>query len=341
MQLSKIGEFGLIKKLRTKCKNIMPEILTGIGDDAAVIKQGNKNILITTDMMIEGIHFDPAFTTFYQLGYKFLAVNISDIFAMGGKPKYFFISIGIPNNYKSEDIDELYSGILKIAGKFGVAIAGGDTCASKKGLILSGTLMGGTDRIITRSGAKEGDGIFVTNTLGDSAMGLMLLKSQKSEVRSQKLKNKNRNIKFKTQNPKLKTLNPKDVLPLMKKHLMPDPIPLKNTSKVTSMIDISDGLLIDLSHICDESRVGAVIYMNKIPISRELADTAKILRTDPVKFALKGGEEYALLFTASPDMKTTAFKIGEIVKSGRFIIDEKGRKKIFRSEGYEHFKNKI
>ena len=122
---------------------------------------------------------------------------------------------------------------------------------------------------------------------------------------------------------------------------MPEPIPLKNTSKVTSMIDISDGLLIDLSHICDESRVGAVIYKNKIPISGELADTAKILRTDPVKFALNGGEDYALLFTAPPDIKTTAFKIGEIVKSGRFIIDENGRKKIFKSEGYEHFKNRI
>jgi len=324
MQLSKIGEFGLIKKLRTKCKNIPPEILTGIGDDAAVIKQGNKKILITTDMMIEGIHFDPAFTTFYQLGYKFLAVNISDIFAMGGKPKYFFISIGIPKNYTSEDIDELYSGILKIAGEFGVAIAGGDTCASKKGLILSGTLMGSADRIITRSGAKVGDGIFVTSSLGDSAMGLMLLKSQMSDVRSQKLK----------------TRNSKSLLPLIKKHLMPEPIPLKNTSKVTSMIDISDGLLIDLSHICDESRVGAVIYKNKIPISGELADTAKFLRTDPVKFALNGGEDYALLFTAPPDIKTTAFKIGEIVKSGRFIIDENGRKKIFRSEGYEHFKRK-
>jgi thiamine-monophosphate kinase len=324
MQLSKIGEFGLIKKLRTKCKNIPPEILTGIGDDAAVIKQGNKKILITTDMMIEGIHFDPAFTTFYQLGYKFLAVNISDIFAMGGKPKYFLISIGIPKNYKSEDIDELYSGILKIAGKFGVAIAGGDTCASKKGLILSGTLMGSADRIITRSGAKVGDGIFVTSSLGDSAMGLMLLK--KFQIS---------NFKFKILNSRLSA---SVVLPLIKKHLMPEPVPLKNTSKVTSMIDISDGLLIDLSHICDESRVGAVIYKNKIPISRELADTAKILRTDPVKFAVNGGEDYVLLFTAPSAIKTTAFKIGEIVKSGRIVIDENGRKRKFKPEGYEHFK---
>jgi thiamine-monophosphate kinase len=340
MQLSKIGEFGLIKKLRAKCKNIPPEILAGIGDDAAAIKQGNKKILITTDMLLEGIHFDLSFTTFYQLGHKFLAVNISDIFAMGGIPKYFFISIGVPKNCKTDNINELYSGILKIAGKYGVAIAGGDTCASRQGLILSGTLAGNADKIITRAGAEAGDGIFVTSSLGDSAMGLMLLKSQKSEVRSQKFKNKNRNLKFKTRNSKLETLNSRSVLPLIKKHLTPEPIPLKNTYRVTSMIDISDGLLIDLSHICDESRVGAVIYKDKIPVSKELAYTAKALKTDPLNFALKGGEDYALLFTAPPDMKTTAFKIGEIVKSGRFIIDENGRKRKFKPEGYEHFKRK-
>jgi len=332
MQLSKIGEFGLIEKLLKKCKNAPPEILTGIGDDAAAIKQGNKKILITTDMLLEGIHFDLSFTTFFQLGYKFLAVNISDIFAMGGNPKYFFISIGVPKNYKSEDIGELYSGILKIAGKFGVAIAGGDTCESRQGLILSGTLIGNTDKIITRAGARAGDGIFVTGTLGDSSMGLMLLKKQASEARSQEFKDKTRNLKF-------KTLNPKNVLPLIKKHLMPEPIPLENTSKITSMIDISDGLLIDLSHICDKSMVGAVICKDKIPVSKELAYTAKVLGTDPVDFALKGGEDYVLLFTAPQDMKTTAFKIGEIVKSGRFIIDEKGRKTKFKPEGYEHFKN--
>jgi thiamine-monophosphate kinase len=338
MQLSKIGEFGLIEKLLKKSKNAPPEILAGIGDDAAVIRQGNKKILITTDMLLEGVHFDLSFTTFFQLGHKFLAVNISDIFAMGGNPKYFFISIGIPKNYRSEDIEELYSGILKIAGKFGVAIAGGDTCASGQGLILSGTLVGNTDRVITRAGAKAGDGIFVTGALGDSAMGLMLLKRRKAEGGRQKLKNKKWNLKFKTQNSKLKTLNSRDVLPLIKKHLMPEPVPLEKTSKITSMIDISDGLLIDLSHICDKSMVGAVIRKDKIPVSKELAYTAKVLGTDPVNFALKGGEDYALLFTAPQYIKTTAFKIGEIVKTGRFIIDERGRKTKFKPEGYEHFK---
>ncbi len=319
MQLSKIGELGLIKKLQKKCKSNRPELITGIGDDAAVIKHGNKKVLITTDLLLEKIHFDLSFTTFYQLGYKFLGVNISDIFAMGGKPGYFFISLGIPREYKPDEIDELYSGILEIAEKFGIVIAGGDTCASRQGLVLSGTLMGTADRVITRGGAKAGDSIFVTGTLGDSAMGLELLQSQ--ELKDRKIS-------------KLLTHNSK----LIKKHLMPEPASLKNTSKITSMIDISDGLLLDLSHICDESKVGAVIYKDRIPVSKELASTARVLRCNPMDFALRGGEDYVLLFTAPQDARTDAYRIGEIIQKGRFIVDEKGRKTKFKPEGYEHFK---
>jgi thiamine-monophosphate kinase len=127
-------------------------------------------------------------------------------------------------------------------------------------------------------------------------------------------------------------------LKLMKRHLMPEPVPLKNTSGITSMIDISDGLLIDLSHICDESRVGAMIYGDKIPLSKELAATAKSMKMNPVKLAMKGGEDYALLFTAPRNIKTGAFRIGEIIKKGRLMVDAKGRKTRFKPEGYEHFK---
>jgi thiamine-monophosphate kinase len=332
MQLSEIGEFGLIKKLRRKVKNIPHEILAGIGDDAAAIKTAGKKILVTTDMLIEGIHFDLSFTSFYQLGHKFLAVNISDILAMGGTPKYFFTGLGIPKNYRSEYIDELYSGISGIAGKFKITIAGGDTCMSKSGFILSGTLIGSADGIITRSGAKAGDGIFVTGTLGDSAMGLMLLKKFKKPI------NITQNfVRARSPRP-YKTLYSRDVLFLMRKHLMPEPVPLKNISGITSMIDISDGLLIDLGHVCDESKVGAVIYKDKIPVSAALAGAAKISGTDPLDFALKGGEDYALLFTAPQNIRTEAFQIGEIIRKGRFIIDEKGRKTRFKPEGYEHFK---
>jgi len=318
MKLSKLGEFGLIKKLQKKNPAMSPEVLTGIGDDAAVLKVPNHKILVTSDMLIEGVHFDLSFTSFYQLGHKFLAVNISDILAMGGEPKHFLVSIGIPEDCDPGNIQELYSGINAIARKFGISIVGGDTSASKHGLILNGTLIGqAKHRTITRSGAQEGDGIFITDTVGDSAMGLFLLKSEKSEVRSKKVK---------------------DVRTLIKKHLMPQPVHLKDTHKVTSMIDISDGLLADLCHICDESKTGAVIYTEKIPLSAELLSVANEFGRDPLDFALKGGEDYVLLFTAPLHYRSDAPRIGEIIKKGRYIIDGSGRKTRFKAEGYEHFK---
>jgi thiamine-monophosphate kinase len=332
MKLSKLGEFGLIKKLQKKCPADLPGVLTGIGDDAAVLKVPDKKILVASDMLIEGIHFDLSFTTYYQLGHKFLAVNISDILAMGGNPKHFLISLGIPEKCDADNIYSLYSGINHIAEKFGIAIVGGDTCASKQGLILSGTLIGNAaSRTITRSGAKEGDGIFVTDTLGDSAMGLFLLMKIKDRIRD--CRSKDAHIKVIG-----KKISCQNVLTLANKHLMPQPAPLKNTSKVTSMIDVSDGLLADVSHICDESKTGAVIYKEKIPLSGELRSAAKTLGRDPADFALKGGEDYVLLFTAPADYKTNAYRIGEIIKKGRYIIDGSGKRTHFKAEGYEHFK---
>ncbi len=335
--VSAIGELGLIKRFRARCRNDMPGIFKGIGDDAAAVDALAGKMLIASDMMIEGVHFDLSYTTFYQLGYKILAVNISDIFAMGGIPKYFLLSLGIPAACNSGSVDELYSGMMKIADKFGIAVIGGDTCTAKRGFVLSGTLVGYADRVITRSGARIGDGIFVTNTLGDSAMGLKILK----KMGRKELINL-RDKKYKTKNTKLKLLSRKfiykGISPLLKRHLMPVPEPLDNTSAITSMIDISDGLLMDLSHLCDESKTGALIYRDDIPVSDEFQSAAKNFSVDPIDFAMKGGEDYALLFTALPNITTDAFRIGEVVRKGRFIVDERGRKTPFRAEGYEHFK---
>ena len=317
MKLSEIGEFGLINKLRAKCRSSAKDLIAGIGDDAAAVKISSGNTLITSDMMIENTHFDLSFTTFYQLGYKFLAVNISDIFAMGGNPEYFIISLGIPEKINAFDIDELYSGINKIAGKYKITIIGGDTCFSKNDFILSGTLTGKAKNIITRSGASKGDSIYVKGTLGDSAMGLQLLKRQSKKVH-----------KFFPLTPRLKVI---------KHHLMPDPVLLNYTKGVTSMIDVSDGLLIDLCHLCDESKVGAVIYENKIPISNALREVAGRFGLDPVKLALKGGEDYRLLFTSRHKLKTGVVKIGEITGRERLIVDRKGRTRVLKPEGYEHF----
>jgi thiamine-monophosphate kinase len=338
MQLSKIGEFGIINRLRRRFINTSPEILKGIGDDAAAIKDRGKINLLTTDMLLEGIHFDLSFTTFFQLGYKSLAVNISDIFAMGGTPKYFLVSLGLPKDYTLKEVDEFYSGLLKIAKKSGVRIIGGDISASKKGLIICGALTGEAKRVIMRSGAREGDGIFLTGTLGDSAMGLLLLKKIGKRIPLE-AKGLRSTIQSEWFSLKDKGLSLKKVLPLIKRHILPDPVPLRDTKKVSSMIDISDGLLIDLSHICEESKVGATIYADKIPLSEELKYTARNLGIDPLRFALRGGEDYVLLFTAAQDMRTDAIRIGEITKKGRFIINSKGTKISFGQEGYEHFRS--
>jgi thiamine-monophosphate kinase len=337
-KLSDIGEFGIIRRFRKRCSVQSPEILKGIGDDSAALRMKAGISLITSDMMLEGIHFDLSLTTFFQLGFKILAVSISDILAMGGTPQYFLMNLGIPGHYRVRDIDELYSGVTKIARKFRIALVGGDTCASRNGLILSGTLVGKAEKTIARSGASPGDGIYLNNTVGDSAMGLVLLKKLRigvlKKIQDVKHKMKNRNLKINNQ-----ILSSRDVFNLIKRHLMPEPVSLRKLSGITSMIDVSDGLLIDLSHICDESNVGAVLYEHRIPLSEELAHVSKKLDIDPLQFALRGGEDYTLLFTSPSERKLdSAVKIGEIIKKGRFIVDRKGKKRPFTAEGYEHFK---
>ncbi len=344
-RISEIGELDLIRNLRSICSHVSPEVIVGIGDDTAVINVSSGKMLVTSDMMIDGVHFAMPLTGFYHLGHKILSVNISDIFAMGGTPRYFLLSFGIPGNYNIRDIKEMYSGLMRLSGKYGITVIGGDTCSSKHGLVLNGTLIGNTKKVITRSGAKIGDAIFVTNTLGDSAVGLEILKKMGKKMLEEIQKNKllnNLRSRGKTNKKSFKINNKrfvsKDIYKLLRRHLMPEPRPLKNTAGVTSMIDISDGLLMDLSHICEESGVGAVIYKKRLPLSGAMAKAAGNLGKDPYSFALKGGEDYALLFTAPSNIRTKAFKIGEITGKGRFIVDVKGRKTPFKAEGYEHFK---
>jgi len=319
MQLIKIGEFGLIGRIERICRQRTKDLVLGIGDDSAIIRDLSSFILITSDILIEGVHFDLRYTTLKQLGHKVLAVNISDIFAMGGRPRFFLLGIGIPGGFDSKDVEDIYRGVNALARRYGVGIIGGDTSLSRKGLLLCGTLIGESESPITRSGARVGDGIFVTGTLGDSAMGLEVLKKGK-KIRS--------------------SLNPY-LLPLIKRHLIPKPVPLKRTNSVTSMIDISDGLLMDLGHICDASNVGAVIYKRRIPLSNELVSVARVMKKDPFDYALRGGEDYVLLFTSPSKNIKDATRIGEIVRKERYIIDEHGRKTPFKSEGYEHFKSKV
>jgi thiamine-monophosphate kinase len=330
-RLSDVGEFRLIDRFRNRCAYVASEILQGIGDDTAAVRLKRGVTLFTTDMLLERVHFDCSYTTFYQLGYKALAVNISDIFAMGGLPRYFLVGIGIPALSTSADIDDLYSGMLKAAKKFRITVIGGDTSLSKGGLVISGTLIGEARKIVTRSGATIGDSIYVTGPLGDSAMGLVLLKKIRKKI---PFEEGHRWRQKRTSHVSVS----KSRLKLIKQHLMPEPVPLKSITKISSMIDVSDGLLRDLSHICEESKVGALIYADAIPMSRELKSTARQLGINPLSCALTGGEDYVLVFTAPSGIKTSAVRIGTIIKKGRFIVDAKGKKSPFKPGGYEHFR---
>jgi thiamine-monophosphate kinase len=332
MKLSEIGEFGLIQRIRESLPLPNKQVILGIGDDAAAVRPSSGSlIIITSDMFLEGIHFDYSFSTPFQIGFKALSVNISDIAAMGGIPTAALISIGISGNATVEEVDGIFDGIEEVARIYRVSIVGGDTCRSKAGLILSIALLGEVEAglMIKRSGAKPGDAIFVTGTLGDSAIGLEILKTR-----------------LQTPNSRLQSL--------IERHLLPKPrieegkVIAKNRW-ATAMIDISDGLLSDLNHICDESGVGAEIYQERIPISSELREMAAEMKRDPLSYVFKGGEDYELLFTVPKDKaeevvmaefmgRPFASLIGEVTQNERVLIDEYGKRHTFIPSGYDHFR---
>jgi thiamine-monophosphate kinase len=340
MKLSQLGELALLEHLKKRFEKTSKKILVGIGDDTAVIKPVQKNLLVTTDMMVEGIHFDRSFITPHQLGFKLISINVSDIYAMGGTPHYILLNIAVSKKIDTDVIEQFLDGVKDAQRRYNTILVGGDLSAIHDGMVLGATILGYTDRHISRSGASVGDKVYVTGCLGDSACGLELLKRLKKPVPLETKKTKRRAKSRKRRvlrTQSLKGLSWDIVEPLMRRHLMPEARNPKKFRVATSMIDVSDGLLIDLSRICDESRVGALIYREKIPVSPELKQVASRLGLSPLKLAFSGGEDYELLFTAPPQKRVRAIHIGEIVKRGRFIIDRSGGKKPFSPKGYQHF----
>ncbi|MEW6109423.1 MAG: thiamine-phosphate kinase [Nitrospirota bacterium] len=325
MKLSDAGELSLLQILRKRFSKKSGDILLGIGDDCAVIGARNAKTLLTTDMMIEGVHFDLTWTTPYQIGFKLVSVNVSDIYAMGGRPKFLLLDFAAGKHTSMDFFNDFLRGIGKAMEKYRLFLVGGDISSSEK-IMLSATAVGYASRIISRKGAGIGDKIYVTGNIGDSACGLELLKRIKKPVDTER----SDRIKF--------PLKRDIIFPLIKKHLMPTPRnPERFKSNATSMIDISDGLLIDLSRLCKESGVGAKIYLEDIPISDELRKTSEYLKLSPLEFALGGGEDYELLFTARPDKNVRTFCIGEITKSGIKVLDSAGRPLKISIKGYQHF----
>ena len=322
MKVSEIGEFGLIERLTKMAKQsedkhqaAWKQLIIGIGDDAAAYFSNNEIQLATVDSLVQDIHFSFSYMSWQELGWKSLAVNLSDIAAMGGFPRYALVSLGLPGNTEVEDVIDLYRGMFEIAGKFGVAVVGGDTVSSPV-VFISVTVIGSAGaknkNMLKRSAAKAGDKIAVTNYLGASAAGLEML---------------SKNLKFK---PKLSK-------ELRQAHLMPNPRVAEGQLLIEKGVkcgmDISDGLVGDLTHICQESKVGAQINIDLVPVSPPVKEC---FGERALELALNGGEDYELLFTASPQVMNKVKKtiqcpvtvIGEITtnKTGKVtLIDSQGK----------------
>lgn len=310
------GEFDLIRKIRelVNSRQVFPGGITGIGDDCAVyrISEGRYG-LFSTDMSIENIHFDFSYCTYYDAGYRSMAANISDIRAMGGRPLMAFISAGIPLSTEDEMVIKAYDGMIDCAAKHGVLIAGGDTVSAEK-FILGISIYGETELPVMRNGAMPGDCIYLTGSAGGSMLGMLLLQS--GADRSQ---------------------YPESIA----KHLRPDAYTgidrIITDYSPTSMIDVSDGLLSDLGHICEESQCGFELRADQIPIPAEVSRYCGLNAADPLQYSLRSGEEYELIFTSKKSSHgPEVFPIGRITASGKFIIINGIRTEI-ETSGFDHF----
>ena len=327
MLIKDIGEFNLIRRMSAGLVPTGRPVVAGIGDDSAALHPPAGRLqLVTTDMLVENVHFRLDFAEPFQIGWRSLAVNISDIAAMGGEPTYAFVSIGLPRETTVEFVDELYSGMQKMAADYSVDIVGGDTVSAPQ-MVINVALLGEVEEenLVLRSGAKPGNALVVTGDLGGSEAGLTILKHGLQIEGTQK-------------------------------HLMPVPRVregrlLAKSGFVTAMIDVSDGLASETHHICEESGTGAKLYANNIPLSHNVRPAAKATGRKPHDLALYGGEDFELLFACQPDKVSSLAEdilracgtpltaVGEIVEmsNGITIEDASGKTVPLKQRGYDHF----
>lgn len=336
-----IREFDLIRTVKKRYSTAGRHIVRGIGDDAAVISSGGKRCqLLTTDLLAEGIHFDRRTTAFGDIGFRAATANLSDIAAMGGSPEYFLVSLAIPHEATARQVEQLYGGMMSACRPHRVRLIGGDTSASRDGWFVNITLIGSAvaGRILFRSGARAGDDLYVTGTLGDSRAGLQLLQKPRRGGSTRSLKASHRRF-------------------LVQRHLRPtarirEGDWLSKTRWATSAIDLSDGLSGDLRHLCAESGVGAVIDLALLPISSACRQYAVSLNQDAQALALAGGEDYELLFTvparrrarferASAQQRYQVTRVGRMTPANeglRMRLPD-GRQRSLPFNSYEHFRS--
>lgn len=288
-ELSSLGEFGLIKHLTQNINLNQSSTIKGVDDDAAVLHFGENESVVSTDMLVEGIHFDLTYVPLKHLGYKSVVVNLSDIYAMNVQPSQILVSIAVSNRFSLEALEELYEGMLLACRKYNVDLVGGDTTSSLSGLVLSITAIGSAkkEEIVYRNTAKEKNLLCVSGDLGAAYMGLQILEREKKVFK---------------ENPKLQPdLQGKDYI--IERQLKPEARRdiierFKEINLIpTSMIDVSDGLSSEIMHLCTQSNVGVELYEEKIPIDIQTRETAHEFHLDPITCALSGGEDYELLFT--------------------------------------------
>lgn len=321
-EISEYGEFGLIDHLTKNIEIKNTTTIKGVGDDAAILSFVEKDVLVTSDLLLEGIHFDLTYTPFKHLGYKSAVVNFSDIYAMNGHPKQIIISLGISKRFCVEDLEEFYEGLKLACENYGVDIVGGDTTASLTGLTISITCIGEVDKdkAVLRNGARENDLICVSGDLGSAYMGLQLLEREKKVFSDGAQVNPEFSGKEYLLERQLKPEARKDIIDLL----------AKNKIVPTSMIDISDGISSELLHICKESSCGCMIYEEKIPIDYQTAAMAEELNMNLTTAALSGGEDYELLFTVPLSMHEVVSSLDQIRIIGHICTPGDGKKLITR-----------
>ncbi len=333
-ELGQLGEFGLIDRIASRVHLTLPSSVRGIGDDAAVIDPEGLHQLITTDMLVEGVHFDLGYVPLKHLGYKAMAVNMSDVYAMNAEPRQAVVALALSNRFPVEAVDELYEGMLLACRNYGVDLVGGDTTTSRSGLVIAVTLLGAARKedIVYRNGARDNDLLVVSGDLGGAYMGLQILEREKSvfqESGAQPDLDGNDYILERQLKPEPR----RDIIQLLKKLEV----------RPTSMIDVSDGLASEALHLARASGLGVRLYDDKLPIDPATYNTARTFNLDPTTCALNGGEDYELFFTvAQSDFEKIKGNphlsiVGHMTDaaSGHVLVDKQGGVHDLRAQGWD------
>ena len=332
MEISEYGEFGLIKHLTENFPIKHKATLYGVGDDCAVIDATDGKTVVTTDLLLEGIHFDLTYCPMRHLGYKACVVNFSDVYAMMGVPRQMTVSLGISKRFKVEDLEELYAGMKMACDVYGVDLVGGDTSASMTGLTISITCIGVAQQPVYRNGARPNDLICVSGDLGAAYMGLQLLEREKA-IYYQQIQNGDKNAEFQPKFEGKEYLLERQLKPEARK----DVVEALQQAGITptAMMDISDGLSSELLHICTQSKVGCRIYEERIPIDYQTAIQAEEFNLNVSTVAMNGGEDYELLFTVPLEQNEMIQQIPGIRLIGHITAESLGCAMITRDGNSE------